>query len=96
MLEQLGLRHMLFDRIWSGYGCRRGGINAFLQIARAQGMRGIDLLAYVMRRGRWKSHSSLQRYLLDVDPELAALLQLLQSQRFGRPGVPGASRARSQ
>ena len=69
------------DRFWSGYSWRRGGINAAREQAHKDGIRGWQLLAFIMHRGRWATTSSVVKYLVDVDPELANLLRLMQSQR---------------
>jgi hypothetical protein len=76
-------REDLVEMTWTGYSFRRGGINAVYTAARANGVAGLELLALLLKTGRWQSVSSLAVYLVDLDRELAALLKLMCS-RGGR------------
>jgi hypothetical protein len=73
--RELGHEKLAFDRNWAGYTWRRGGINAARQDAYRRGLRGEELLDFVLARGRWKSFHSALKYLLDVDDSLAGVLR---------------------
>jgi hypothetical protein len=85
-------RDELVTEIWTAYSFRRGGINFVYQQAVAQGTKGLDLLALLMKTGRWQSVASLAVYLVELDSELASLLKLMCS-RGGRMAVLGSTGA---
>ena len=47
----------------SGHSFRKGGANALRDALLAQGKSQDDVVAYLMKFGRWKSEASLRHYL---------------------------------
>jgi hypothetical protein len=78
-LAALGRVDINIELKWAGYSFRRGGINEIYLTAKANGMKGLDLLAHLLRAGRWRSAASLYVYLVDVDTELAKYFQLIMT-----------------